>query len=200
MDIDQLRNLLHIRATEDFYRIGLIGGGADRSPRTNFEIAAGINAPVVKPADGSSAGYIAGPSENAPPAIAKLIDEAAQKHGVPYLLLESIIWQESRFNPNDVNKKSGAMGLGQLMPKTAAWLKVKNPMDPRENLMGSAEYIKMMLNLHKNNIPLALAAYNAGPGNVRKHGGIPPFDETRHYVKVIVGRIKSLGGIVGYKL
>ena len=110
--------------------------------------------------------------------------QAAQRHGIPEDLFLRLVQQESGWNPNARSHK-GAMGLAQLMPGTAAKLGV-NPNDPVQNLNGGARYLRMMYNQF-GNWTLALAAYNAGPGAVQKHGGIPPYRETRNYVRIIAG-------------
>ncbi|WP_405405106.1 lytic transglycosylase domain-containing protein [Paracoccus sp. Ld10] len=110
--------------------------------------------------------------------------QAAQRHGIPEDLFLRLVQQESGWNPNARSHK-GAMGLAQLMPGTAAKLGV-NPNDPVQNLNGGAQYLRMMYNQF-GNWTLALAAYNAGPGAVQKHGGIPPYRETRNYVRIIAG-------------
>ena len=109
---------------------------------------------------------------------------AAQKNGIPEDLFLRLVQQESGWNPNAKSHK-GAMGLAQLMPGTAAKLGV-NPADPVQNLNGGARYLRMMYNQF-GNWNLALAAYNAGPGAVQKYGGIPPYRETRNYVRIIAG-------------
>jgi len=110
--------------------------------------------------------------------------EAAQRHGIPEGLFLRLVQQESGWNPSAKSHK-GAMGLAQLMPATAARLKV-DATDPYENLDGGARYLKSQYRAF-GNWGLALAAYNAGPGAVIKYGGIPPYAETRNYVKVIAG-------------
>jgi soluble lytic murein transglycosylase-like protein len=109
---------------------------------------------------------------------------AARKHGVPEDLFLRLVQQESGFNPSARSHK-GAMGLAQLMPGTAARLGV-DPSDPRQNLEGGARYLSMMYSRF-GSWRLALAAYNAGPEAVDKHDGIPPYTETRNYVRVILG-------------
>ncbi len=108
----------------------------------------------------------------------------ARKHGIPEDMFLRLVQQESGWNPGAVSVK-GATGLAQLMPGTAEKLGV-DINDPQENLEGGARYLKMMYNQF-GSWRLALAAYNAGPGAVQKHGGIPPFDETKNYVKAILG-------------
>ncbi|WP_298801787.1 lytic transglycosylase domain-containing protein [uncultured Lentibacter sp.] len=109
---------------------------------------------------------------------------AAQKHGVPVDLFLRLVQQESGWNAKARSHK-GALGLAQLMPGTARALRV-NPHDPYENLDGGARYLKTQYQ-EFGSWRLALAAYNAGPGAVKKYGGVPPFKETRNYVKVIWG-------------
>ncbi len=113
--------------------------------------------------------------------IHKYVDHYAQKYNIDASLLHAIIKVESAGNPYAVSPK-GAAGLMQLMPGTAADLNVRNVFDPAENIGGGAQYISKMLGMFKNNYDLALAGYNAGPGNVIKYNGIPPFRETTNYV------------------
>ena len=103
---------------------------------------------------------------------------------MPEELFLRLVHQESRFNPKAVSHK-GAIGLAQLMPDTARLLGV-DPHDPFDNLEGGARYLAMQYRQFKS-WRLALAAYNAGPEAVRKYGGVPPFDETRTYIKRILG-------------
>lgn len=119
-----------------------------------------------------------------------LINAAARKYNLSSTIIKAVIKAESSFNP-DVVSKAGAMGLMQLMPGTAEGLGVKNPFDPKQNIDGGVKYLKDMLKEFDGNLEYALAAYNAGPGNVKKYGGIPPFDETQDYVKKIMSWIKN---------
>ena len=110
--------------------------------------------------------------------------DAARRHGVPEELFLRLVHQESRFNPRALSHK-GAIGLAQLMPGTARMLGV-DPHDPYQNLDGGARYLAMQYREFRS-WRLALAAYNAGPGAVKKHNGVPPFRETQNYVRVILG-------------
>ncbi|MBE1556940.1 lytic transglycosylase domain-containing protein [Sporosarcina limicola] len=119
-----------------------------------------------------------------------IIKQAAAKYGLPDKLVASVIRQESNFN-NSVISHAGAVGLMQLMPGTAKFIGVADRTDPVQNVMGGTKYLKTMLNQFDGNLELALAAYNAGPGNVKKYGGIPPFKETQQYVKKVLGYFNS---------
>jgi hypothetical protein len=114
-----------------------------------------------------------------------IAEKKAKKHNIDYHLVKAIIQAESNWNPYAISRK-GAMGLMQLMPATAAFLGVKNPFDPEENIDGGIRYIKYLLEKFDSNLHLALAAYNAGPALVEKIKGIPPIRETIDYVRKVI--------------
>lgn len=114
----------------------------------------------------------------------KMAQSAAERHGIPIDLFLRLVQQESGWNSKAVSIK-GALGLAQLMPGTAQRLRV-DPHDPEQNLDGGARYLKQQYRTF-GTWQLALAAYNAGPGAVKKYGGVPPYKETMNYVRIIAG-------------
>ncbi|MDX2495174.1 MAG: lytic transglycosylase domain-containing protein [Desulfuromusa sp.] len=110
------------------------------------------------------------------------IEQSAQRFQLDRALIKAVIKVESDFNPRVISSK-GAQGLMQLMPDTAKEVGVYNPFDPSESIHGGSLYLRKMLDSFDSNLDYALAAYNAGPGAVRKYGGIPPYEETQNYVK-----------------
>jgi len=114
-----------------------------------------------------------------------VIAEASKRHGVSVSLLKAIIKVESNFNPWAVSRK-GAKGLMQIMPVNIKALKIKDPFDPKENIMGGTRYFKHLLTQFNGKLPLALAAYNAGPTRVNLYNGIPRIKETENYVEKVM--------------
>lgn len=125
-----------------------------------------------------------------------IIRQAAQTHGVSEGLIKAVMHTESGFNSN-ARSPVGAQGLMQLMPATARRFNVSNAYDPQQNIFGGAKYLGWLIKRFNGNTSLALAAYNAGEGNVAKYGGIPPFRETQDYVRRVTSRYSNLyaGGI-----
>jgi soluble lytic murein transglycosylase-like protein len=119
------------------------------------------------------------------PRYAAEIEEAAAQYGVPRRLIEEVIRAESAFNASAVSPK-GARGLMQLMPATASMLGVRNSFDPRENIRGGVRHLRALIDRYGSNLPLALAAYNAGEQAVNAYSGIPPYPETQQYVRKIL--------------
>lgn len=118
------------------------------------------------------------------------IRNAANNYSLNPALVASVIAVESNFNPRAVSKKS-ARGLMQLLPETAAQLAVPNAFDPAQNINGGTRYLRQLLDRYKQNLNLALAAYNAGPGRVDFYHGIPPIAETRSYINRVIERLQS---------
>jgi soluble lytic murein transglycosylase len=110
-----------------------------------------------------------------------IIKSNAGRFNLEEALVKAVIKVESNYRSR-VTSKKGAQGLMQLIPETARDLNVVNPFNPSENIRGGSEYLRKMLDLFNNDLELALAAYNAGPGTVKRYGGIPPYEETRNYV------------------
>lgn len=120
-----------------------------------------------------------------PKAYDRFILSASRRYGVDSKLVRAVIRAESGFNPRAVSPK-GAMGLMQIMPRTSRHLGIDNPFDPRQNIFGGVRYLKELMGRFNNNLILALAAYNAGPQVVEKHKGIPPYAETKTYLKRVI--------------
>jgi hypothetical protein len=116
--------------------------------------------------------------------LSAIFQEAADTYGLDVNLLAAVAKTESNFQ-TDVTSSAGAMGIMQLMPSTAESLGVSDAYDPYDNVMGGAKLLRQLLDQYDGDVTLALAAYNAGTGNVAKYGGVPPFTETRNYIAKI---------------
>ncbi len=121
--------------------------------------------------------------------IKKIVDEASKKYSVPKKLIYGIIKAESNFNPHALSK-AGAVGVMQLMPQTALEMGAENIWNIRENVMAGVKYISSLINRFKNE-KMAIAAYNAGPSNVQRYKGVPPFKETKNYVKKVLAYVDN---------
>ena len=133
------------------------------------------------------------PEAEAQRRVRPLIEAAAALQGLDPRLLTAVIEVESAFNPGATSRR-GARGLMQLMPATAAGFAVRDVYNPEENIQGGARYLRRLLDVYAGNLPLALAAYNAGEAAVHRFGGIPPFAETREYVRRVQGSYWARGG------
>ena len=143
----------------------------------------------VQPVTGDGAPVTGTPAPGGPGAktpFAAEIDAAAARHRIDPALLRGLIRAESNFNPK-ATSPAGAKGLTQLMPGTARGLGVTNPYDPVQAINGGAKYLRQMLDMFGGDPRKALAGYNAGPGAVKRYGGIPPYTETRNYVQRVMG-------------
>ncbi|UJZ88243.1 lytic transglycosylase domain-containing protein [Heyndrickxia coagulans] len=149
---------------------------------------AALSASAQSSASESTQTTAASVSGGIPAKISQAIQQASAKYGVPEKLIQAVIKQESGYRPDAVSP-AGAAGLMQLMPETAASLGVSNVLDPEQNVDAGTKYLKSLLGKYDHNARLALAAYNAGPGNVDRYGGIPPFKETQQYVSSIMNHL-----------
>ncbi len=163
----------------------------DSPPNRNYKIVVTSKKEREAPDSPGTASFAVGAAASAQKfllpndeSFSKYINEAAQTHGVDPYLIKSVIKVESDFDPQAMSSK-GAQGLMQLIPSTARLVGCSDSFNPRQNILGGAGYLKMMLKRFDGRIDYALAAYNAGPGNVEKHGGIPPFRETQNYVRKV---------------
>jgi soluble lytic murein transglycosylase-like protein len=146
------------------------------APNANYLTVSAVPAVIPQIADASTS------------SIRQHIQYAASRYGISSALVDAVAWQESRYN-NRARSPVGAIGVMQLMPGTARQLGVADPTNVHQNIMGGTAYLRAQLDRFDNNIPLALAAYNAGPGAVQKYRGIPPYRETQNYVRQIMSRL-----------
>ncbi|HEU4932615.1 MAG TPA: lytic transglycosylase domain-containing protein [Pyrinomonadaceae bacterium] len=119
--------------------------------------------------------------------IDRIIFEVGENQGVDPRFIHAVIWQESKYDTR-ARSHAGAQGLMQLMPATAKRFGCEHPDDPEENITAGTKYLSWLLKRFSGNVELALAGYNAGEGSVDKYDGIPPYNETQNYVKIITGR------------
>jgi soluble lytic murein transglycosylase-like protein len=119
-----------------------------------------------------------------------IVAEAAGLYNLDPHMIRAVMQAESGFNALAVSPV-GALGLMQLMPAVAAELGATDPLDPRQNILAGSRYLRQLLDSHRGNVRLALASYNAGPGNVAKYGAIPPFKETQNYVKKVTALLSD---------
>ncbi len=143
---------------------------------TTYEVQGAPDIRTTRPAD-----------ETLPP-LRRHIDDLIQQHakaqGLSPTLVRAVVQAESGFNPSAISPK-GALGLMQLMPVTARELGVDNPFHPEQNIRGGVTYLRRLLDLYNQDLTLALAAYNAGPASVDRYGDVPPYQETKDYVRKI---------------
>ena len=166
------------------------------APVSGAATAAEVSATGAAPAGVSgaaSSGMARGPDREGRAAsepFDELVSRTAREFALPESLLHAVVQIESNGDPRAVSSK-GALGLMQLMPGTAREVGVEDPFDPEQNLRGGAAYLSRQIERF-GDLPRALAAYNAGPGAVEKHGGVPPYRETRNYVERVIGLARSL--------
>jgi soluble lytic murein transglycosylase-like protein len=158
-------------------------GGAQPLPAQGATTGTSFQAQLQQASDAQPASPAGGPVDGQ---FSELINGAAKKYGIDPALLKGLIRQESGFNPN-AKSPAGAAGLCQLMPGTAAALGCRNPFDPAQAIDAGAKYLSQQLRAFGGDPRKALAAYNAGPGAVRRYGGVPPYAETQHYVRAVMG-------------
>lgn len=156
-------------------KIGAISGPAAAVQQTGRKDAG---------AGGFAAALSGALAQNGTQDLEGIFERASETYGVPLGLLKAVAKTESAFRPDAVSS-CGAQGIMQLMPGTAKSLGVEDPFDPEQNIMGGAKYLGSLLGRY-GDAKLALAAYNAGSGNVDKYGGVPPFAETRKYVEKVL--------------
>jgi soluble lytic murein transglycosylase-like protein len=186
MSLEGLQGALaRIREIES--RLEPFSSEASTGANTGGVFADALSAAMAQGApDAGTTGSLPELSNLAMPAnLTEVIREQGERAQLDPNLLKAVIRNESNFNPRAVSPV-GAQGLMQLMPGTARGLGVQDSFDPAQNVAGGAKYLKSLLNRYDQSLPLALAAYNAGPGAVDKHGGVPPYAETTRYVQKVM--------------
>jgi len=139
----------------------------------------------------SGAGYLPyAPHSLDPATLSLLVNDASQANGVPAGLVHAVVMAESAGDPSAISM-AGAQGLMQLMPGTSASCGIANPFDPTENVQCGTSFLHSLLHRYHNNVTLAVAAYNAGPGAVDRYHGVPPYAETRAYVVRVINAYRS---------
>ncbi len=167
-------------------RTMLLAAAMSSAPAARPMVALLPTTAVVKPRVEVLIEYSALPPDEAYDA---MIEEAAVDYDMDADLIRAVMQTESAFHPLVVSR-AGAEGLMQLMPELAVEMGVSDSFDPRENIRGGTRYLKHLLDYYDGDLGLALAGYNAGPGNVERYGGIPPFAETRKYVQTITDLLR----------
>jgi len=169
------------RLEGDTLVLELRGGGEVTCEGSTIERIEADEVPYPEPSDSVAA--ITAPGLDAPEEYRAIIDDLAALHGVDARLVRAVVQVESAYQPAARSPK-GALGLMQLMPSTARQYLVKNPFDPHANLEAGIRHLRSLLD--RFDLPLALAAYNAGEGAILRYGGVPPFRETREYVQRVM--------------
>ena len=167
----------------------MIAGGAQAAPAPSMAFASQLATATAATSMATASavpGYMSVGASDLPSdtPFGAEITAAAKKHGIDPALLAGLVKQESGFDPN-AGSSAGARGLTQLMPGTAAGLGVTNVLDPIQSLDGGAKYLRAQLDAFGGDVTRALAAYNAGPGAVKRYGGVPPYAETQNYVRAV---------------
>lgn len=184
MSIDATTAMQRVSEIQQLVQTITGGGAPAREAGFATALTAAQAAPALAGAPAAAPAAAGGGAVSGVP-FANEINAAAARHGLDPALLAGLVQQESGFNPS-ARSSAGATGLTQLMPATARSLGVTDATDPLQALEGGAKYLKQMLTQFGGDQRLALAAYNAGPGAVQRHGGIPPYAETQNYVEKVL--------------